>query len=73
MSPSPLISRALEIAERILGTDELCRRLRATHESVRAWRAGMATMPQYKFLQLVDLLTELDPAWRNSDDAQGKE
>jgi len=67
MPASPLISRALQVGEQYLGMDELCRRLRATKESVLAWRTGMATMPQYKFLQLVDILTDLDPAWREWD------
>jgi hypothetical protein len=70
MPASPLITRALEVAERILGMDELCRRLGVTKDSVVAWRTGMATMPQYKFLQLVDLLADLDPAWREWDDEQ---
>ena len=38
-------------------------RLGSPATSIEAWRSGHATMPEYKFLQLVDLLTELDPSW----------
>lgn len=71
MSVSPLISRALEVAEKHLGTEELCRRLVVPEDSIRAWKLGNATMPQYKFLRLVDILTELDPGWKEWDDAAG--
>jgi len=60
---SPLITRGLEIAEKRLGMEELCKRLRATETSIRAWGLGHATMPEYKFLQLVDILSDLDPHW----------
>jgi hypothetical protein len=69
MRAGPLIMRALEVAERYLGTEELCRRLVVPEALVRAWQAGQATMPQYKFLRLVDLLTELDPSWTEWDEA----
>ena len=46
---------------------ELVWRLQAAEETIRAWRDGHATMPQYKFLRLVDILTELDPSWRDWD------
>lgn len=64
---SPLIERALQIAERRLGLEELSRRLVAPETTIRAWRLGYASMPEYKFLRLVDLLTELDPSWLDSD------
>jgi hypothetical protein len=64
---SPLIARALEIAEKKIGMDELSRRLNAPDSIVRAWRDGHATMPEYKFLSLVDVLTELDPSWKDWD------
>jgi hypothetical protein len=60
---SPLITRALDIAEKAIGTAELSRRLGSPAGSIRAWRSGHATMPQDKFLQLVDILAELDPDW----------
>ena len=69
MRVSPLIVRALEVAERYLGTEELCRRLVVPEALIRDWQAGHATMPQYKFLRLVDLLTELDPSWTEWDQA----
>ena len=59
---SPLISKGLEVAEKHLGIEELCRRLGGP-DSTKAWRFGHATMPDHKFLLLVDILTELDPNW----------
>ena len=60
---SPLIARAVEIAEKRLGMTELSVRLGSPASSIEAWRLGHATMPEYKFLRLVDILTELDPSW----------
>jgi hypothetical protein len=67
---SPLVSRALDVAERHLGIEELSRRLVAPESMIRAWRFGHATMPEYKFLRLVDIITELDPSWIDWDEAQ---
>ena len=55
--------RGLEIAEKHLGMDELCKRLGITPTTVEAWRLGHAEMPDRAFLTLVDLLTELEPGW----------
>jgi hypothetical protein len=63
---SPLISKALEVAEKYLGVEELAKRLHTTDSFIRAWRLGQATMPEYKFLRLADILSELEPGW--SDD-----
>ncbi len=66
MSPLPaaaLVRRALQRAERILGLKELALRLRATEATVMAWRDGHASMPERKFLSLVDLLDEIDASW----------
>ena len=60
---SPLITKALEIAEKRLGIEELSKRLGEHETAIRAWRFGHATMPEHKFLQLVDMLIELDPNW----------
>lgn len=60
---SPLISRAIEVAQQRLGIEELCRRLGAAETTIRAWQFGHATMPERKFLRLVDIVTELDPSW----------
>ena len=73
MSVSPLIARALEVAEKHLGIEELCRRLVVPEELLRAWKRGHTTMPQYKFLRLVDILTELDPDWKAWDEANSRE
>jgi hypothetical protein len=62
---SPLVTKALEIAEKRLGRDELVRRLGAPDSTIKAWRFGHATMPEYKFLRLVDILTDLDPNWQD--------
>jgi hypothetical protein len=63
LPPSLLISKGLEIAEKHLGMDLLCERLGVAATTILAWRLGHATMPEYKFLRLVDILTELDPHW----------
>jgi len=60
---SPLVARALEVAENHLGIEELSRRLNAPVETIRAWSFGHATMPEYKFLRLIDVLTELPIPW----------
>ena len=65
---SPLITRALIVAEKHLGLAELSRRMVVPEATIHAWRAGHATMPEYKFLRLVDILTELDPSWTDWDE-----
>lgn len=60
---SPLISRAIDVAEKHLGMDELAQKLVAPPSAIEAWRAGLATMPDRKFLKLVDILNELVPDW----------
>lgn len=67
---SPLVTKGLEIAEKRLGVEELSKRLGAPESTIHAWRFGHATMPEYKFLRLVDILTELDPDW--TDQAKPK-
>jgi hypothetical protein len=56
---SPLVARALAVAEKRLGIDELCRRLVAPQ-----------TMVQGAPRTLVDILTELDPSWVDWDELQ---
>lgn len=46
---------------------EVAARLRATVGSVEAWRDALATMPERKFLTLVDVLTSLEPSWADWD------
>ena len=58
---SPLILRGLEMAEKHLGIDELCKRLATPAFTIQAWRVGQEEMPDAPFLKLVDLLLELDP------------
>jgi hypothetical protein len=60
---SPLFARALDVAEKHLGIEELCRRLDVIDTAIQAWRLGHAEVPDQKFLQLVDILTQLDPSW----------
>jgi len=50
--------RALQIAEKRVGMASLVNALRATEDTIRGWRDGLASMPQRKFLVLVDLLTD---------------
>lgn len=49
---------ALKRAEQLLGITELARRLNAPVETVKVWRNGIATMPERKFLLVVDILDE---------------
>ena len=67
---SPLIIKGLEIAEKRLGMEELAVKLGAPATVIRAWRIGDATMPERKFLELVDILSALDPNW--TDQAKPK-
>jgi hypothetical protein len=67
---NPLISRALEVLEKKLGREELCIRINAPEALIRAWQFGHASMPEHKFLRLVDILTELDATWTEWDEAK---
>ena len=60
---SPLLTRALDVVEKRLGMRELSERLGSPESSIQAWRVGHATIPENKFLKLVDILTELAVAW----------
>ena len=60
---NPIAVRGLEVAEKHLGSLELCRRLNAPWNVIKLWRAGHLVMPEYMFLRLVDVLTDLDPSW----------
>jgi len=60
---SPLVSRGLQIAEKHLGMTELSVRLGSPATTIMAWRLGHVTMPEGKFLLMVDILMEIDPNW----------
>jgi transcriptional regulator with XRE-family HTH domain len=60
---SPLIGRALDIALKRLGKEELCKRLGVSQPTLDAWRLGHIVMPQADFLHLIDILTTLDIRW----------
>ena len=60
---SPLVTRAIDVAVKRLGMKELSERLGSPESSIEAWRMGHATMPEYKFLKLVDILTDLVIDW----------
>lgn len=70
--PAPLVSRAIDVAEKYLGAEELCHQLVVPQATLYAWRLGQAAMPEYKFLRLVDILTELDPSWAEWDEPKPK-
>jgi len=55
--------QGLELAEKRLGMDELCRRLGATRLSIEGWRSGETEMPDREFLRLVELISVLEPGW----------
>ncbi len=60
MPDREVLTRALERALKSLGPDALSARLRVPPELIQTWINGHATMPQRKFLLLVDLLDEID-------------
>lgn len=64
---SPLTLRGLQIAEEELGLDEVARRLAVAPGTVDDWRMGLSSMPEEKFLGLVDILVTIDPTWRRID------
>jgi hypothetical protein len=64
---NPLIAQGLEIAEKQLGIAELSLRLGSPVSSIHAWKLGHASMPENKFLLLVDILTQIDPQWNEPD------
>jgi len=63
LNVSPIALRALDVAEKHLGMDRLCRQLNAPWSAVNLWRTGHLEMPEHMFLRLVDILTDLDPGW----------
>jgi CheY-like chemotaxis protein len=63
---NPLIMRGLRIAEEELGLDGLAARLGVEAGTIDDWRMGLAAMPQDKFLELVDLLSGIDPSWKRT-------
>ena len=60
---SPLVARALKIAEKHLGIAEVAKRLGATESTVTSWQLGLAEMPDREFLLLADLLNEIGEPW----------
>ena len=58
---SPLVMRALAVAEKRLGIYELCNRLDASAAAVRAWQSGSIEMPDKDFLRLIDIVIDLEP------------
>jgi hypothetical protein len=59
MPDTQFTARALERALRALGPDELSTRLQSPPELIQTWINGHATMPERKFLRLVDVLDEI--------------
>ena len=53
------MARALERALNALGPDDLSARLQVPAELIQTWINGHATMPERKFLRLIDLLDEI--------------
>ena len=43
---------------------ELARRLKAPESTVRAWRDGHGSIPQKKFVLLVDVMAAVNPDWK---------
>jgi hypothetical protein len=59
MPDREIMTRALERALKALGPDQLSSRLQVPPELIQTWINGHATMPERKFLRLVDLLDEI--------------
>jgi hypothetical protein len=59
MPDSEFSARALERALKALGPEELATRLQAPPELIQTWINGHATMPERKFLRLVDVLDDI--------------
>ena len=59
MPDSEFTARALERALRALGPEELSARLQSPPELIQTWINGHATMPERKFLRLVDVLDDI--------------
>jgi hypothetical protein len=55
-----LTIQLLKRGVRILGLPELAKRLNTPPESLQLWMDGLATMPERKFLALVDILAADD-------------
>jgi len=54
------MARALERALKAIGPDLLSSRLQAPPELIQTWINGHATMPERKFLRLIDVLDEIE-------------
>ena len=71
MPSSALIMRVIAVLDKKIGMAELAARLKVPEDTLRAWRNGHATMPERKFLVLVDILTEHVPSWDTWDETAG--
>lgn len=60
MPDTEVMARALERALKALGPDALSARLQVPPELIQTWINGHATMPERKFLRLVDVLDEIE-------------
>ena len=60
MPDREVMARALERALKAIGPDLLSVRLQVPPELIQTWINGHATMPERKFLRLVDVLDEID-------------
>ena len=59
--------RAIEVAEKHLGTEELAIRVGVPATTIRSWRMGHTGVPPHKFAKLVDILAALEPGWPNKN------
>ena len=59
MPDREFVVRALEQALKALGPDALSARLTVPPELIQTWINGHATMPERKFMRLVDVLQEI--------------
>ena len=60
MPDRQFMAMALERALKAIGPDLLSARLQVPPELIQTWINGHATMPERKFLRLVDVLGEIE-------------
>ena len=65
---STITMRAVEVAEKHLGTDELARRIGAKVATVSAWRSGVEAIPGDKLIKLLAILEGIKPDWAKESD-----
>lgn len=61
--PDTLRLEALRRAVKLIGRDEMARNLGIDETLLTIWMAGHATIPERKFLLVIDVLHKHDESW----------